>query len=189
MSQTAFGFDPEQDRLWLLYDTEHPRIWVTRRVAQAIATSVTQLVEQTATGMSDNSAQRVQMEHRIAVTETPEGESYYPYKVQVESREDLSEQGFTLCRGLSAQINARGGHITLSTEESEVKFDFNRYDLHLWLRAFRMAVQEANWNLSPGFPPWLEEPLLPPSIQQLIGQPIPPELRLEKDDPNSPPAP
>jgi hypothetical protein len=174
MSQTAFGYDPEHDRLWLLYDPEHPRVWLTRRIAQAVVASVTPLVEKTATGMSSSSGERVQMEHRLAVTETPEGESYYPYKIQVESREDLNEQGFTLCRGLSAQINSGGGQITLATEESEVKFEFNRYDLHLWLRALRMALAEAHWNLDPGFPAWLEEPLLPTAIQKLLSSTQPP---------------
>lgn len=185
MSHTAFGYDSEQDRLWLLYDLEHPRIWITRRIAQAIAGSVTHLVEQTAAGFSNSSAKRVQMEHRLAVTETPDGQAHYPYKIQVESHDDLHEQGFTLCRGLSAHINSGGGHIILGTDESEVKFEFNRYDLHLWLRAFRMALNDAHWNLSPGFPAWLEEPLLPSAIQNLLAQPLPADLKLEDDSSDS----
>ena len=188
MSHTAFGYDAEQDRLWLLYDFEHPRIWITRRIAQAIVESVTKLVEQTAVGFSDSSAIRVQMEHRLAVTETPDGQVHYPYKIQVESHDDLHEQGFTLCHGLGAQIHAGGGRMTFGTDESEVKFEFNRYDLHLWLRAFRMALTYAQWNLSPSFPAWLEEPLLPPAIQNLLGQTPPADLKLDDDlsDPTKP---
>jgi hypothetical protein len=185
MSHTAFGYDSEEDRLWLLYDYEHPRIWITRRIAQAIAGSVTSLVEQTATGFSDSSAKRVHMEHRLAVTETPDGQAHYPYKIQVESHDDLHEQGFTLCRGLSAHIHPGGGQIILGTDESEVKFEFNRYDLHLWLRALRMALNDADWALNPSFPAWLEEPLLPSAIHNLLTQPLPTDLDLE-DESNQP---
>lgn len=178
MTQTTFGYDSEQDRLWMMYSDDQPRVWITRRIAQGIAGSLTQLIEQTAVGLSNDSpAQRAESEHRMAVRETPDGGMrQYPYQVRTESKQDLHAQGFVLCNVLNAQIHSGGGHLTFSSEDGQVKFEFDRYDLHVWLRAFRMVVTEADWNLSPPLPAWLDSPLLPASIQKLLNQPLPPDL-------------
>jgi hypothetical protein len=178
MTSTTFGYDSEQDRLWMMYADDQPRIWITRRIAQGIAGSLMQLIEQTTVGLSsDSPARRAEVEHRMAVRETPDGAArQYPYQVHTESKEDLHAQGFVLCHTMNAQIHSGGGHITFHFYEGNVKFDFNRYDLHVWLRAIRMVVAEANWNLSPTLPAWLDEPLLPSSIQNLLNTPLPPDL-------------
>jgi hypothetical protein len=125
----------------------------------------------------------------MAVREMPDGAArQYPYQVRTESREDLHAQGFVLCHTLNAQINSGGGDITFTSAAGQVKFEFNRYDLHVWLRAVRMVVTEANWNLSPSLPAWLDEPLLPPSIQNLLSQPMPTDLDSDSDS-DTPPKP
>ncbi len=189
---TTFGYDSEQDRLWMSYATDQPRVWITRRIAQGIAGSLMKLIEETTIGMvSDSPAKRAEIEHRMAVRETPDGAArQYPYQVRTESKEDLHAQGFVLCHTLNAQINSGGGEITFTSAAGQVKFEFNRYDLHVWLRAIRMEVTEANWTLSPSLPAWLDEPLLPSSIQNLLNQPMPTDLDAEPDsDPPPKPAP
>jgi hypothetical protein len=173
MSGTTFGYDALQDRVWLMYASEQPRVWITRHIAQGILSSLTPLVEQTAIGFGNTPAQRVQLEHKLAVTETPEGKQRYPFEVRHETREqrERHDDEYVLCKMLKAHVSPNGGKITLVTEESEVRFEFNRANLHLWLRAFRMILTEANWNLPQQLPTWLEEPLLPPSIQSLLDKP------------------
>lgn len=186
MTSTTFGYDSEQDRLWMMYSDDQPRIWVTRRIAQGIAGSLMQLIEQTTVGLSgDSPARRAEVEHRMAVRETPDGMARrYPYQMRTESKEDLYAQGFVLCHTMNAQINSGGGEITFASAAGQVKFEFNRYDLHVWLRAIRMVVTEANWNLSPTLPAWLDEPLLPSSIQNLLNSPLPTDL--DSDTPPNP---
>ncbi|MDI9334276.1 MAG: hypothetical protein QM533_07845 [Cytophagales bacterium] len=178
MTQTTFGYDSEQDRLWMMYSSDQPRIWITRRLAQGIAGSLMQLIEKTTMGLAgDSPGKRAEIEHRMAVRETPDGAvRQYPYQVRTESKEALHAQGFVLCTVLNANIHSGGGQITFGSEQGQVKFDFNRYDLHVWLRAIRMVITEANWNLSPSLPAWLDEPLLPSSIQNLLNSPLPPDL-------------
>jgi hypothetical protein len=178
MSHTTFGYDLEQDRLWMMYADDQPRIWMTRHIAQGIVGALPTLIEQTAVGVAnDMPAKRAEMEHRMAVRETPDGGTrQYPYQVRIESKESLYAQGFVLCKTLNAEINSGGGFIKFISDQGEIKFDFNRYDLHVWLRAFRMVVSDAKWNLNPALPTWLDEPLLPTSIQKLLSEPLPSDL-------------
>lgn len=178
MSNTTFGYDLEQDRLWMMYAEDQPRIWVTRHIAQGIAGALPQLIEQTTTGVTNDSpAKRAEIEHRLAVRETPDGGvRQYPYQIKTESKESLYSQGFVLCTALNAQVNSGGGFIKFIFTQGDVKFDFNRYDLHVWLRAFRMVIKDAKWNLHPALPAWLDEPLLPSSIQKLLTDPLPSDL-------------
>ena len=190
MTSTTFGYDSEQDRLWMMHSDDQPRIWITRRITQGIAGQLTQLIERTTLGLtSDSPTRRAEVEHRMAVRETPDGAArQYPYQMRTESMEDLHAQGFVLCHTLNAQINSGGGEITFTSAAGQVKFEFNRYDLHVWLRAIRMVVNEANWNLTPPLPAWLDEPLLPSSIQNLLNSPLPTDLDSDFDS-DTPPKP
>jgi hypothetical protein len=183
MTHTTFGYDQEEDRLWICHNDEHPRIWLTRRFTQGLLGPMADLIEKTTTVSSYSAGlsatEQVRMEHHIAVMETPSGESHYPFRVSTEDRETYTAQGFTLCRMLGLRMEQNGCHITMKIDEGEVNFGLSRYDMHLWLRAFRMALDNANWNLDPPLPAWLTEAILPPSIQKLLNEPLPTDL----DDP------
>jgi hypothetical protein len=178
MTQTTFGYDQEEDRLWLCYHEEQPRIWITRRFAQGLIGPMAELIERTTTmnqltGLAPH--EQIRMEHRLAVQETPDGDSHYPFRISQEDRDTHRAQGFVLCKTLQLHMEPQGCSINMQTDEGEVNFGLSRYDTHLWLRAFRMALDNANWNL-PALPVWLTEPVLPPSIQTLLTSPLPSDL-------------
>ena len=137
-----------------------------------------ELIERTATmnqisGLAPQ--EQIRMEHRLAVQETPDGDSHYPFRISQEDREAHRAQGFVLCKVLRLHMEPHGCNINMQTDEGEVNFALSRHDTHLWLRAFRMALDNANWNL-PALPVWLTEPVLPPSIQTLLTSPLPTDL-------------
>ena len=186
MTQTTFGYDQEEDRLWLCYHDEQPRIWITRRFAQGLIGPMAELIERTTTlnqltGLAPQ--EQIRMEHRIAVQETPQGDAHYPFQISQEDRDTHRAQGFVLCKTLQLHVEPQGCNINMQTDEGEVNFGLSRYDTHLWLRAFRMALDNANWDL-PALPAWLTEPVLPPSIQTLLTSPLPSDL--DSDTPPDP---
>ncbi len=188
MTQTTFGYDQEEDRLWLCFHPEQPRIWITRRFAAGLIGPMAELIERTTTlnqlsGLAPS--EQIRMEHRLAVTESPQGDTHYPFRINTEGREAHRAHGFVLCKVLKLHVQADSSQITMKTDQGDVNFGLSRYDTHLWLRAFRMALDNANWNL-PALPAWLTEPILPPSIQNLLTQPLPTDL---DSDPDSPPPP
>lgn len=186
MTQTTFGYDQEEDRLWLCYHDEQPRIWITRRFARGLIGPMAELIERT-TALNQITRlapqEQIRMEHRLAVQETPEGESHYPFRISQEDRDAHRAQGFVLCKVLKLHMESHGCNITMQTDEGEINFALSRHDTHLWLRAFRMALDNTDWNL-PALPAWLTEPVLPPSIQTLLTAPLPADL-----DSDTPPAP
>ena len=188
MTQTTFGYDREEDRLWLSYHKEHPRIWITRNFAKGFIGPMAELVERTTTlnqltGLAP--AEQIRMEHRIAVQETPQGDAHYPFQTNQEDRATHRAQGFVLCKMLQLRVEPQGCTIKMKTDEGEINFGLSRYDTHLWLRAFRMALDNTNWDL-PALPAWLTEPVLPPSIQILLTSPLPSDLDSDTP-PNTPP--
>jgi len=191
MTQTTFGYDQEEDRLWLCYHDEQPRIWLTRRFAQGLIGPMAELIERTATlnqvtGLAPYD--QIRMEHRLAVQETPTGESHYPFRVSQEDRESHRAQGFVLCKVLRLHMEPHGCNINMQTDEGEVNFALSRHDNHLWLRAFRMALDNADWNL-PTLPKWLTESVLPPAIANILNSPIPQDIQdeMNQPDPDQPP--
>lgn len=175
---TTFGYDQEEDRIWIAYAPDRPRIWITRRFAAGLVGPMAQLVERTAInnqvpGLPPQ--EQIRMEHRIAVQETPQGDTHYPFRVTQENREAHRAHGFVLCKTLNVHVQADSSQITMKTDQGDVNFGLSRYDTHLWLRAFRMALDNADWNL-PALPAWLTEPVLPPSIQNLLTTPLPTDL-------------
>ena len=182
MTHTTFGYDQEEDRLWLHYSDEHPRIWLTRRFAQGLISPMAQLVEKTTAGSPITGLttyEQVRMEHMLAVSETPSGEPHYPFRMSTENRDEHLAQGFTLCRMLGIKMESGGCVLTMQMDEGEVNFGLSRYDMHLWLRAFRMALDTANWNLETPLPDWLTESVLPPSIKAMLDAPMSAEMSAE----------
>lgn len=182
MTHTTFGYDQEEDRLWLHYSDEHPRIWLTRRFAQGLIAPMAALVEQTTAGSAVtglSTYEQVRMEHQLAVSETPSGEPHYPFRMSTENRNEHVAQGFTLCKMLGLRMEPSGCLLTMQTDEGEVNFGLSRYDMHLWLRAFRMALDAANWNLETTLPAWLTESVLPPAIKALLEEPMSAEMSAE----------
>jgi truncated hemoglobin YjbI len=182
MFQNTFGYDPEQDRLWLLYNPNRPRIWMTRRIAQGIVGPVSQLIERTTPGGAFAGATpqaRAHLEHKLATQETPQGAPAYPFTLTHENHDELHEQGFTLCKSVRTQVEQYGSVMVMTCEDCEIKFEMSRQDLHLWLRAMRMALENTNWNLTSELPEWLTEPILPPAFKAILDKPIPTDL----DDP------
>ena len=49
MTSTTFGYDQEEDRLWICHNDEHPRIWLTRRFTQGLLGPMADLIEKTTT--------------------------------------------------------------------------------------------------------------------------------------------
>ncbi len=178
MTQTTFGYDPEEDRLWLGFQDDQPRIWITRRFAKGLVGPMAELIERTATltpltGLAPH--EQIRMEHRLAITESPQGEAQYPFQTHAEAREAHRAHDFVLCKVLKVHMEPQGCMIAMQTDDGEITFKLSRMDTHLWLRAFRMALDSTDWSL-PALPAWLTEPILPPSIQALLTQPISPDL-------------
>ncbi|WP_157538980.1 hypothetical protein [Hydrogenophaga flava] len=48
--------------------------------------------------------------------------------------------------------------------------------MHLWYRGLALVLQQTHWNLPELMPEWLQEPMTPAAVRDLLERPLPPDL-------------
>ncbi len=52
----------------------------------------------------------------------------------------------------------------------------SRKGMHLWYRGLALVLQQTHWNLPELMPEWLQEPMTPAAVRDLLERPLPPDL-------------
>ena len=77
MLSTTFGYHAIEDRIWMGHERPDDRIWITRRLAIYVVSTLAKQVEDTAPGVQAGapSAVRADLEHRMALEEPADMQS------------------------------------------------------------------------------------------------------------------
>ena len=52
----------------------------------------------------------------------------------------------------------------------------SRKGMHLWYRGLALVLPQTHWNLPEPLPEWLQEPMTPAAVRDLLDRPLPPDL-------------
>lgn len=162
-----FTYFEAEDRLLVVMHPEGHQLWLTRHLTQYILRDVASLFARAVPGDgipgSGNGAQRIALEHRMAMNEEdladlPAGRSA---GMQFASHSPpLPLPGTTpLCNGLDAQAGKDYGSITFTAGEQQVTLRQNRPGFHRFLRTILLCADRAGWQIQ-DIPPWLTQSLL-----------------------------
>lgn len=178
MTTTTFGFDAEQDRIWMRVHETDQTIWLTRRMVTIILGPIVQAFEQATPGEQGGAAApaRAALEHQLSLHETVPGQAppqIRAGRVQPTADGDLQ---FRLCTRLHAQASNQAMKLTFDSVSGPLVVQLSRKGMHLWLRGLSMVLKQAHWGLPQALPQWLEAGLMPPAMQALMDKPLPGDL-------------
>jgi len=189
MTSTTMAYDAHQDRVWLSFNDDSPRLWLTRRLIEQLFSHGLSLLEKTTGGEQGgaDAATRIALEHQLALNELLPGEQKLPIKMGQESPQQTQRETHVLCRGITMNFSDRNCELIFLLPEGQRKLAMSRVMMHRWLHGLNLAVRQARWALT-RVPQWLNQSQLPAAIQALTEMPIPRELD-EDDDPPAPTGP
>ena len=62
------------------------------------------------------------------------------------------------------------------TEAGPLNLRLSRKGMHLWYRGLALVLPQTHWNLPEPLPEWLQEPMTPAAVRDLLDRPLPPDL-------------
>lgn len=175
MTTTTFGYDAQQDRIWMRAHDIDQTVWLTRRMVIVILGPMVKAFENATPGEQGGAPAptRVALEHKLALHESVPGQPAPQIRAgRVPPSEDSDPQ-FRLCTRINAQTNNHSMVMTFDTATGPLELRLSRNGMHLWLRGLTMVVKQAQWGMPKTLPNWLDAGLMPPSIQALIDNPLP----------------
>lgn len=174
MVSTTFGYDKQEDRLWMSFDDGTPRLWLTRRLVAHLMGPVLGALESSAPGAEGgaDASTRVALEHELALGELQPGEERLPLKMGSEAARATADADYLLCLRIATRFDATHGVITFESADGQRQMAMGRVGLHRWLRGLYLVLAQADWNLPP-VPEWLRRSLLPDGLRALVDPPPP----------------
>lgn len=168
MGSSTFGYDQGEDRVWLSFDDDTPRLWLTRRLVSHLLGPMLKAFEEAAPGREGGASAgtRVALEREIALNEWLPGERALPMKLGTESARESRDAAYQLCRGLSASFSGSECRLRFKTEEGDRGLSMGRVAMHRWLHGLHLVTQHADWALP--VPEWLSSSCLPESLRALV---------------------
>lgn len=178
MLTTTFGYHPSQDRIWMTLGQPDERLWLTRRLAAYLLGAMSRQLEQSTPGAQAgaDAPTRARIEHEMAFNEPPSPVSaptapaQQALRLGQETREVTDQATYFLCERIRTTVTPQGQcELAFAIEDgSERNIRLSRSGLHRWLRALLMVVRQAQWLEALEPPQWLQQSLLPPSLQEMI---------------------
>lgn len=188
MASTTLAYDAHEDRIWLSFNDDSPRLWLTRRLIEQVFNHGLKLLEQTTAGAQGgaDAATRIALEHELALNELLPGEHRLPIKMGKESQSQTQRETHVLCTGVTMNFGPENCSFIFLLAQGRRELPMSRVMLHRWLHGLYLAVCQANWSLR-NVPSWLSQSQLPQAVQALTQHPLPPGLEDEDDPPQLPP--
>lgn len=159
MNQFTLGYSDSEDRIWLA-SSDGARYWLTRRLVAGLMPPSCDLMAKTVPGGEIPHAlpagQRVALEHREALADSPEG------KPALEKNKETRQPGSTtkapiLATEVSIHADGRRCTLTVTASRETSRIEMNRMDFHRLLAALQRIAARSGWRLG-DLPDWLSEP-------------------------------
>jgi hypothetical protein len=168
MGSTTFGYDPGEDRVWLSFNDDTPRLWFTRRLVSHLLGPMLHAFEQAAPGSQGgaDASTRAGLEHDIALNEWLPGDRAVPLKVGSETASASRDADYLVCTGLKASFDAGQCQLRFDTSEAERSLTMGRVAMHRWVHGLHLVARHANWALT--VPEWLSRSCLPEAVRALV---------------------
>jgi len=174
MGSTTFGYDPGEDRVWLSFNDDTPRLWFTRRLVSHLLGPMLQAFEGAAPGRQGGAraSTRVALEHEIALNELLPGERRLPIRMGSEAPGLSRDAEHEVCTGMTASFVADQCRLRFDTSEGRRELTMGRVAMHRWLHGLYLVAQHAHWALP--VPEWLSRSCLPEAVRALVQAAPPP---------------
>ncbi len=169
---TTFGYSPAEDRLWISCSAWPQRVWLTRRIAQAVLQAGVRMIEAggaTASPQADSRppAERAAAAHDASLNRLRPGEP--PMLRTGREAADAPElDGAVLCTRFLLLDTGTHSELVFSTRAGERRLRLDRTELHRWLHALQMVMAPARWHDWTTPPDWLTRSYLPPALKALL---------------------
>jgi hypothetical protein len=168
MGSSTFGYDKGEDRVWLSFNDDTPRLWFTRRLVSHLLGPMLHAFEQAAPGSQGggDACTRAGLEHEIALNELLPGERVSPLKMGSETASASRDADYQLCTGLKASFDGGQCRLRFNASEGDRSLAMGRVAMHRWLHGLYLVAQHANWALA--VPEWLSRSCLPEAVRALV---------------------
>lgn len=168
MGSTTFGYDQSEDRVWMSFNDDTPRLWLTRRLLTHLLGPMLHPFEEAAPGAQGGAspAVRAELEHQLAINERMPGEQDVPMRIGLASAADACNAEHLLCTGLTASFDASHCRLEFATPEGPRVVQTGRVGMHRWLRGLHLVAQHAGWAVPT--PAWLSQSRLPDAVRALV---------------------
>ncbi|GAA6143520.1 hypothetical protein [Hydrogenophaga sp. 5NK40-0174] len=186
MLTTTFGYHAVQDRIWMTLRQPSERLWLTRRMAVYLLGAMTDQLERSTPGQQagGDAPTRARIEHELAFNEVVEPRAQdkgeqpaapQALKLGKETREQTDQAQYLLCERIRTTMTPEGQCVLtfMVGSDGQRVLRLSRSGLHRWLRALLMVARQAKWLEALQPPDWLQQTLLPPSMQAMLR--LPPE--------------
>ena len=182
MGTSTFGFNAQEDRVWMSSSDWSERIWLTRRQSRSLIELLAQALQNTAQG-DDKPAQMVR-EHDASINRPRNVQNGPVLQMGRDAVTAHQAASYVLCTRIVVATSQGGSDnvsVTLGTSQKEWTLHFSREDLHRWLRALHMVIQQGDWQL-PDMPDWLVRSYLPHALKAILTSPLPDSLTDDEED-------
>lgn len=168
MGSSTFGYDKGEDRVWLSFNDDTPRLWFTRRLVSHLLGPMSHAFEAAAPGSQGgaDASIRAGLEHEIALNELLPGERALPMKMGTETASASRDADYQLCTGLTATFDGGQCQLGFNTREGDRALRMGRVAMHRWLHGLYLVAQQADWALV--VPGWLSRSCLPEAVRALV---------------------
>lgn len=168
MGSTTFGYDPSEDRVWLSFNDDTARLWLTRRLVAHVLGPMLRSFEAAAPGRQGGAkaSTRAALEHELALNELLPGEQRLPITMGCEPPRQSRDADCLLCTGLTVSFVADQCQLFFATHQGRRGLSMGRVAMHRWLRGLHLVAQHAKWDVA--VPEWLSRSCLPEAVRVLV---------------------
>ena len=162
---TSFSYFEAEDRILVVIRPGEHKLWLTRRLAQAIVHDVAAIFASQVPGEgvpgTGSQEERIALEHQMAMDgeDLPDSAGGSPLQYSSKAPARASDSGIRLCTGLDAKAGKDYASIGFVIGDSTLNLKLSRASFHRLLRGIAMCGHQAGWALQ-GVPPWLTQSLL-----------------------------
>lgn len=168
----SFTYFEAEDRLLVVMQPGHHKLWLTRYLTQSILRDIAALFARMVPGEGVPGAgtvtQRIALEHRMAMNEEDLADQPASAPPGVifshESPARPAAGTVPVCTGLDAKAGSDFASISFTVGDSQINVRQSRPGFHRFLRTLALCADKAGWQIQ-DVPPWLTQSL----VQDLLG--------------------
>ncbi|MFC3530624.1 hypothetical protein ACFOLG_00345 [Vogesella facilis] len=182
---TSFTYFEAEDRVLVMIQSGEHKLWLTRRLAQAIVHDIAGIFASQVPGGgipgAGSAEERIALEHQMAMNgeDLPQDEGGKALQYSSTPPACASDGDIRLCTGLDAKAGSNYASIGFVVGEHTLNLKLSRAGFHRLLRGVALCGAQAGWQLQ-GVPSWLTQSLLGDLLTSL-----PPLDEAPDDDPGT----
>lgn len=153
-------------------------LWLTRRMVRSILGPMLKVFEESTPGQQGGAAPRARasIEHQLSLHEAAPGQRPAQIRAGREQPGQESDPQRRLCTRITTQAAPQGVTLNFETGAGPLVLRLSRKGMHLWYRGLALVLPQTHWNLPEPLPEWLQEPMTPAAVRDLLDRPLPPDL-------------